>query len=254
MDGSTRQLGLIVGVTGGVSLFRGATLITAGGVIGVDTWTCFEVYAVIHASSGTIQVWQDGKLVIDFTGDTLESAVEQITSVRLGVLRAWYGTDPAEICFDDFALNDTTGSVNNGRIGQGGIYPLRPVADTDVKAFTPSTGVDNYAMVDEAQLDGDATYVTGVNSGERDLYNITSLSTLGQVDAIAVVGGFRASAGAGARLAPTLRSGATVAVGSSWTGTNTYQVGTHIWDADPNTSLPWTLTALQSLQVGATML
>lgn len=257
-DGTTIQLALgFQSGSSAIRLYRGSTLIASGGVWpgASQTYVCIEVHAKIHASAGEVQVWVNGVLVIDFAGDTLESATAQLTHVSLGLRRTsgeFVGTYHSHAMqFDDVAINDASGSVNNGRIGQGGVFPLRPTADIE-QGFTPSTGSDNYAMVDEAQADGDATYVSGLGSGTRDLYVLEDLAAAGQIDNMQMIVVGRSIGGVGGRLRPTIKTGALIAVGSQATFVKSYSGAVHHWETNPETSLPWTLTEINSLQGGMT--
>jgi hypothetical protein len=74
-------------------------------------------------------------------------------------------------CLDDVAVNDTAGTVNNSWCGSGGIVALPLTSDADIE-LTPSTGSDNYALL---QDDTDATDVQDSVPGQRDLYGLADL-------------------------------------------------------------------------------
>lgn len=256
LDGGTVQVGLgwLNSLVATLVVRRGTTQIAAGGSWNLTAYSVIELYAKIHASAGVVKVWIDSVLVVDFSGNTQGSALAQINEVRLGVIKknvVGYGAAYLyQMDFDDLAINDVNGTRNNGRIGQGGISAFRPVADIE-KNWTPSTGTDNYAMVDDTTPDLDTTYVQAVSSGTRDLYACTSLGGSPNVDVLTVVGLARSVTGAGATLAPVLRSGATVSVGSATSIPTSFTVFSQGWDVDPNTGLPWTAVAVNSLQIGA---
>jgi hypothetical protein len=257
-DGSTPQIGLGYAVANPMSIrvYRGTTEIASGGALPTSGWKCLEARFVIHPTTGVVQVWLDGVLVINFTGNTRSSSANQITALAVGLRKIINGATGGAVTdymqFDDLAVNDTTGARNAGQIGQGGIVALRPTADTADADFTPSSGSDHYALVDETQADGDTTYLSAVNSGDRDIFELANPAT-GAVDALMAVCVTRVASGAGRGLAPTLRSGATTAVGSVGYATNTYTAQTQLWESDPNTSAAWTATALNSLQIGITL-
>jgi hypothetical protein len=252
MDGATEQLVVMASSSkGSLLLYRGSTLIAEAAVAISEFWACLELRAVIHASAGSVQLWVDGVLVLSFNGDTLESSTARITGVRIGAYRAG-GRTYHQFAFDDLAINDTTGAVNNGRIGCGGVYPLYPVADTDDKGFSRSAGADNYALVDDTTVDGDTTYVQANSVGVRDLYRVTSLSGYGAVACVGIAGLARASGGAGAVLQPTLLINSTTVLGST-TLVGTYAPFQTFWENNPATSNPWSGTAVNSALIGMTI-
>ena len=67
--------------------------------------------------------------------------------------------------------------VTNGRtrLGESGVAVLYPSADTADADWTPSTGTDHYATVDETTVNGDAGYVASGTVGDLDLYEIGDL-------------------------------------------------------------------------------
>jgi hypothetical protein len=62
---------------------------------------------------------------------------------------------------------------------------LRPTADGNDNNWTPSSGSDNYAMVDETSADGDTTYNTApTGSDDDDMYAFGNISGLTTIDKI----------------------------------------------------------------------
>jgi len=221
-------------------------------------WSCLEFHLVLDVASGLVEVWQDRKNIITFTGRTRSSSYNQVGGVRIGLRRFSTGgtatyNHTETLTFDDFALNDTTGTLNNSRIGQGGIYPLFPIADTADKDFTRSAGSDNYLLVNSVPPDDDTTYVQDGVLGDRDLYAIQSLNGQGQIDAVTVLTRMKSVGGSGAKGAPTILSGGSMSVGSQGQFGTTYAYHSQTWEQDPKTSAPWSYTAIASLQVGVTV-
>lgn len=259
MNGNTVQLSLgATGTNPTVVAYRAGTAIASGGIFPYTTgMICYEIHAVIHGTTGRLTVWADGAQVIDFTGNTMGAATAAITDIRLGmhcITATGYGAGHTEsVLYDDFAVNDTTGTRNNSRIGRGGVYPLFPIADTADKDFARSAGSDNYSLVNSAPPDDDATYVQDGVTNDRDLYSIQSLNGQGQIDAVTVLTRMKSVGGSGARGAPTILSGGTESVGSQGQFGNVYAYNSQTWETDPNTTNPWSYTAIASLQIGVTV-
>lgn len=261
LDGSTVQLAFTCYSNGNNYLrvvLGGATAeICSGGAIPSSGFVCLEIHVVFHGSAGTIEVWSNGVKIIDFTGNTIASANARMTDIAIGTRRVEWNaqgfgaTEQAD--YDDLAVNDTTGSVNNGRIGQGGIYPVFPEADTADKDFSRSAGSDNYSLVNSVPSDGDTTYVEAGVLGDRDLYSLKPISGEGEVSAVWFTLNGRVVGGAGATIQPTIKSVATTKVASAIILTNTYAAQGALFETDPNGGIPWTATAINSALIGMTV-
>lgn len=257
-DGATRQLTLGFPQTdNSVNIvYRGATVIDGGGAV-PGTWQCLELHVIIHSTNGVVQLWLDGALVVNFSGNTQNSENARITTLFIGPYKIAGGGGGLQVTdtflFDDLAINDTTGSINTGRIGQGGIFPLFPSADTADKDFTRSAGSDNYSLVNTAPPRGDASYVQGSIESDRDLYELANLAGFGAITAVGIAGVARAQGGSGAQLTPTLLINSTTSAKSAWTLTGTYQPFQTIWEVNPETSDVWSGTAVNSLLIGVTV-
>jgi len=157
----------------------------AGGTVGTsihipnyNTWHLFEIYIKIDDNpNGRIVLKIDAVTEIDFTGDTLYSTYNHIDSVLVARTH-----DSSTTYYDDFALNDTNGIVDNSWCGNGYIEKLTPNANGDINQFTGNDGnqTDNYLLVDEAVPDGDTTYTSGSEAGQRDMYGVSDFSSAGK--------------------------------------------------------------------------
>jgi hypothetical protein len=114
--------------------------------------------------SGAVRVYVDGAKVLDLPGSIPSSSANQI-----GIIQG-YGNSSATYLFDDLYVIDTA-----TRLGERKITVLTPTADV-AKAFTPSTGTDNYACLDEAVPDT-TDYVTASAPGATDTYELSDLVT-----------------------------------------------------------------------------
>ena len=158
------------------------------------------------------------------------------------------------LILDDFAINDTTGTRNNGRIGQGGIIALWPNKDTTDKDFSRSAGSDNYSLVNSYPPDDDTTYVQHGVVDDMDLYQFQSMPTsLTNISAVQLVGRMKSVYGSGAKGALTAKSDDTTLV-QSWTAFGTaYGFQSKVMETDPDTGVAWTDTKINSLQAGLTV-
>jgi hypothetical protein len=111
-------------------------------VFNPSTWYVIELHLVI-GDSGSITVRVD--LIEDsaFSGDTKPGADTTIDYLR------WGNTSSNYSYCDDIIVHDTTGAVNNSWPDGSKVYYLLPTGDGATKDWTPSTGTDHYALVDE---------------------------------------------------------------------------------------------------------
>lgn len=80
------------------------------------------------------------------------------------------GTNSPRYLYDDFYIINADGAENNDYLGDVRISVLYPKADGGITTMNPSSGIDNFAMVDETVADGDTTYVDSKVIGASDDY------------------------------------------------------------------------------------
>lgn len=249
MDGDLEQLTLRV--TPGLAIearrgnASGAVLgASANGIFPLNAWNYIEVKAVIHNSTGAIIVRLNGVPVLTLNGiDAQNTANPFVTR---------YALDPTSF-LDDHYLADLTGSApNNDFLGDIRVETLYPNAAGDEADFVPLVGA-NFQNVDDVGLpDGDASYNSSANVGDRDLYNLQNPATLsGTVHAVQTHVVARKTDSGVREIATVNKSGSTVTVGPAHTlGLSYLQYDGPIYEANPDTGIAFTLPEVQSLQAG----
>lgn len=95
-----------------------------------------------------------------------------------------------QMYYDDVYVTDTSdasGAGNTGFLGDIRVEELMPDADSDYKEWTPLTGSDHYAMVDDNPCDEDTSYNEGASDGLRDTYTFPSVAPVnGNVKGVCV--------------------------------------------------------------------
>ena len=137
-----------------------------------DVWYLIEAHIKIDGTVGEVEVRIDGKtaLEIDYTGNTGTGNVDTIKFHSPG---GGLG-DTSTLYFDDIALNDTAGAVDNSWCGEGKIIVMMPDDDSAPLELTPSAASDHHLLVDEIPTDGDTTYVEGSVVDEEDMYGLAA--------------------------------------------------------------------------------
>ena len=115
-----------------------------------------------------------------------------------------------------------------------------------------NTTLSNFAAVNEpTSYNGDASYVYSSTVGAEDLYTLQPLPTTPAAIIVAQLRAIARKSDAGTRATATML----VSGGSTNTGNSVYLSSNYTYlisnfPIDPNTGLPWTAAAINSLQVG----
>ena len=214
-------------------------------VLSLSAWYLIEVHVLI-SDTGVVEVRLDGILDVSYSGDTKPGAEETINVCQ-------YHGD--EVQFDDLAMNDTTGAVDNSWCGDGKVVMLTPNANGDLSQLMGSDAdqIDNYLLVDEFPKDDDTTYVEGSVVDEKDLYNFTDFGlTEQEIKRVWAEARARDTVADAGLVALALKTYATEYVGPDVTlfTTFTKQILGTVHTVNPNTSAAWTPAELDALQAG----
>lgn len=243
-DGSNTANNLNVGIkaNGSIVVWRGTNAASnilatsAAGLVSANTWYHLGVELVRHASSGSVNVYVDGVQVISVTGvNTGSTSISQINICKFG----------GSAIIDDFYVCNEAAWLGECRSS-----PLVPNADTAQVDFTPSTGSDNYACVDESPPNT-TDYVSSETPGDIDLYEISNMS----FTPVSILG-VKATIVAAKDDITTrtfrskLKSGGTTANGDTHAASNSYGFASDIYDKDPNTGSAWIKSSVDALQIG----
>jgi hypothetical protein len=213
-----------------------------------DTWHHVQVKVYCN-NSGTINLRVDGSNEITFSGDTQNGQTGLINSIRMGP-----GGGSGTSCYlDDIFIFDTTGSTCNDIItnGEPRVESL-PIVSEDSTNFTPSTGADNAAMINEIPQDGDTTYNESSTLNDIDLFTVQDLSSpIGTIYTVQPKIYARKTITGLRKLSPAIYSGSTTYIrGAGVSVNNTYSWVTSLEDVDPDTSAAWTVTGVNNMKSG----
>ena len=222
----------------GVKVADGAVSAAGGG------WHLVELYVSI-GDSGAIQSKIDGVADLNYSGDTKPATATTITKVEFHQTGS-VSHNPS------FYIDDLT-IATGGWIGDVRYDAvLVPTADTAQKEWTPSTGSDNYALVDEVPP-SDVDYVSAGSTGYKDLYALANWSPAESTYQVEfLVDWIRAKKGTAAdqQIRSVVLSGTTESSGGSIALSTTYRYYQRLLTTDPDTSAVWDTTGIDALQVG----
>ena len=246
---SENQVGLGMDTSGHLVAFKsssfagGNTLGTGSTVLDTSTWYWVELYTVIDSSSGSVLLEIDGVEELNLTSiDTdpqLTGTVDQVGIVS--------GSGAANY-FDHFFIAD--GSLFGASLGPQYIDVLTPTEDTAYADFTPSSGSDHYAMVDDVPNDGSTTYVYGNTLGSQDRFVVSDLAdnpyaiNLVQIASIAI----DSATNTELEIKTNIYSGAESLSGPGLCPQDSFADAVVITATDPDTDGAWNKSAVDALQ------
>jgi hypothetical protein len=145
-------------------VFRGTTEIAsiAGANYGLNQFHHVEVLLFSDAAAGTVTINVDGSEV--YAGTSLNTGGQDITAIQFSNCSGYAQNRYYDNIYIASALQ-----------GELKMTLYSPSAD-DTSDFTPSTGADNYAMVDESEPDGDTTYNSSSTLNHQDLFEYEDMS------------------------------------------------------------------------------
>ena len=242
-DGTAaNDLNVAIKANGSILVWRGSNPASnilgtsATGLISASVWFHLGVEVVRHATAGSVNVYVDGVQVLSLSNvNTGATAVNQTRICKMNSFAV----------FDDFYFCNEASWLGECRCS-----PLIVTADTAQKDFTPSTGSDNYACVDEVPA-VTTDYVSSTTPGDVDLYETSDLS----FNPVSILG-IKATLVAAKDDITTrtyrskIKSGGTTANGSTKSASSSYSITADIYDKDPNTGSAWIKSGIDALQIG----
>lgn len=229
--------------------------------LSLNTW--YRVEMSYNRTSGAIEAFIDG---VSFASGTT------ITGADANVMR-WGVIDSAtcDLYWDDVAINNSAGSVNNGLPGAGSIVASLPTAAGDNAATTGIFSYINEVPPSDTATSGSTMIELDSNAVVAD-YNVTDSATLGidsydTITAISILARVREEAAGTSsyQLRVKSASGGTVTstaaadAGNATARTNpngTTAFGRPlISETDPTTGVAWTPTgtnSIDNMQIGVT--
>jgi hypothetical protein len=201
---------------------------------------------LIHPSAGFLNFIIDNNPAVSLTGlNTQALGDDLLTHVQLMSSQVSGSGVGIHTLFDDIVIEDD----NSVHLPECRIQQLRPNADGSTLDLVPSTGVNHYAVVDEAQV-STTDYLSGTSVGDLDLLGVEDLSVIpGTILGLKAVG-FGAKTDAASRSWNLgIESGGTVVNGSDLSLTTDPSYYEHDLETDPDTGVEWTQSGVNAAQL-----
>ena len=202
---------------------------------------------------GIVQVWVDGNLEIDFSGDTLADGVE--ASPGIETFR-FYGSNLSETHFAMPVIWDEEagGLDNTGQLGPHRIDTIRPDGPGNRNNFTANGGTTNDDRVSEALSDDATTVNTSNATGDDDLYTYGNMNYSPQtIHTLAIQSRMtNIDTGASHQARVLIRSSTSEATGTSHTlsPSGTYDTFYDERELDPQGGGAWTEARINAAEFG----
>lgn len=251
----TYQVGLLLDSTGKLSACRNTAVdtgtvlgTTAAAAIALNTWHYIECEITVSDTVGVFKVYVDGVQVLNLTGlDTRNGTPTTIDTIQVGHRKSPNGASSGvRYDFDDIYVVDAA-----TKLGERRVETLYPSADTAQKDLTPNSGTANFSRVNEAQVDGDTSYVQGSTVGNTDRYDLGDLTGApATIDAVQVSCFGEKTDATSRSIALQVKSGATTSDGSNFALAASYGKLERLLTTDPNGGGAWSAAAVNALQVG----
>lgn len=252
LDASTVQCAIYINASGQVEFRRGTTLIatSADVVFAADTWCYLELKVTIgNAGVGSYDVHVNGTSVLaDADEDTQASSNAYAQTVKFWGNAG--GGASRGLSFDDLYIADSAAGNVTDFLGSHRAITLYPNGEGDLIEWTPSTGSDNSALVDETPHNSDTDYVESSTTGQQDLYTFEN-ATLVQIAGVQVNAVCRQTDATPFSIKLVAKSGSTTDEGSGIAiGSTSYITRSRVLEEDPDTSSPWDDAGIDAAQFG----
>jgi len=211
--------------------------------IAINTGYHIVVTVTVSDSVGVVTVTVNGSSTgwHALTGqDTQNGGAAQISAFGIG------GThNGGSVFFDDVWMAATN-------LGDCRVTPINAsTGDGALADFTPSTGSDNGAMVDENPPDSDTTYNSSTTAGNRDTYDFPASGIVGStLHGLKLHNYARKNDAGTVSIRPVIRIGGVNYEGTEQFMPTTYSHVTQQYDISPATSVDWTVAEIDGAQFG----
>lgn len=194
----------------------GSTLATSAAALNSNAWN-YIVAKITVANSGTYEVYVNGSQVLIGSGDTAGAfgGSQAVTAFGLG--------GATSLWTDSVWVLDTSGSTLNDFPAENlVVLCFLPTGDGAHAEFTPSTGTNHAALVDDAIANDDTDYNSGTDA-QSDTYTFDFSTLSGRTRYASKLSMCVKAASAGTnRIAGVARAGGLDYVGASQSVTTSY--------------------------------
>lgn len=268
--------------TGLIEVWQGdrAVMVRRNGATGLDIWTVND--GVVFSDTGLVSGGGSNRVGLKWTMSSLtetntlnaDGAVElRVNNVAIGGasnLQLGFGLAQGytrDVQWNVVVVNphgtvslyylcDGAGSENNTWLGSGlAIYTAKAVpGNGKYYELTPSTGTDQGAMVDDTANDGDSSYLSCLGGAKKSSFNHEDFAAIGTkvVRGLKHVAcGMKTESGFRRFRSFMVRNNLDQFAARDWNiGVGYHDWMAHVWEIDPYTNRRFTISNLNTTEVG----
>jgi hypothetical protein len=220
---------------------------SSGHAASASAWIYVEIKVFFHGSTGTVDIHVDGNSVLALTSQNT-APTTNLSCSNIAFQGSSGGGDHTQL--DDIYMLDTSGSLNNTFLGPVNIKVLWATSDGGTNQFTPDSGTNHYDRVTDNPQDT-TTYLEDGTAGDKELFGVTNLN-------LATIAGIQMNTVAKLTDQTSLMLKSSVHTGGGTdsedaglpVATADYQTFSRVLETNPETSVPWTQTALNASKFG----
>lgn len=245
--GSTVLAGITFGADNLIRAYTGnkSTLVGTGThALSLNAYSVIEIHIKINDTSGVFDVRVNGNSDISFSGDTTSGSETTIDNLvfyyKPGTISNW----------DDFVVNDITGTINNTWPNCARVARVYPTADGSTHQWTCSAGMTHNILIDECPPSGTDFLIAGTTN-LVDEFELTDspvdASTIFAARAYAIV--MKENSQAPNQLALGVKVGTTNYLSTDLDLGVSYGRVEYSWELNPATNDNWTVEDINNLQL-----
>ncbi len=222
-----------------INAYRGSTLLQkalSAAYGGVRSWVWISVLVYVHGSSGRVRilVGPSNQEVMNFTGNTQNTANQRLDAARLGFLgssgiSSWIHIDNLFI---------TSAGSTDAPLGERRIRTLVPTGN-DAVQWTPTGATQNWQAVNEIPANNDSSYNSSNTSGAEDTFATNWQMTSDIIHAVQVSAHARKDDAGVQNIRNVIKIGSTSYPGPNRTLLDSYMRHKNFWTQNPATSSNW---------------
>lgn len=246
LDSGSQQCEIRVNTSGTLSVTRNGSALTDGTstntlTLDAEYFLEWKVTIANSISAGTCVVRLNGTdwITVATSQDLQATANASANAFRLGG-----NATSVSYVADDFYLTDGTTFLGDVRVDV-----LYPNGAGNYQDWTPSSGTDHAALVDET-APNTSDYLTGGAAGTKETLALGSTGSSGTVIGVQVCNAVAKSDAGSSTVKNLIRSGSTDANGADYNPSTSYLYNISMHETDPATSSAWTISAVNALEAG----
>lgn len=216
--------------------------------LAINQWNYIEVLVVIGHGDGTVKIDINGVEAMNLPPQ--DTQFTPTAAVNVIALAGGRSTD--RHAFDDLYVGDTAaGDDVSFLLGpQRVLTNVAQPGNGSLNNFTPSTGTDHGAVVDDPTPNADVDYNFSSTVGHRDSYHFPPMPLFGRIRAIQASQWVRTSESGARAVANFVRVKGINHDGSPTGIDTTYRAVRNIWTHSPDTGLDWTVPEIDQAEFG----